>query len=134
MTRTFARFALLLVMSLALLSPGKSFAGPPEKISGKMVFDEVADGLRRYLMEKDEDKRAKWLEKLAPSRDPRVMVVIGEALFDESSWVIREAVRIVEEYYDPSIQLRSHSHRHYARLWWQGHEADMRRRAEQIQQ
>ena len=77
------------------------------RLLGKMILDEVADGLRRYRMEKDEDKRAKWLEKLAPSRDPRVMVVIGEALFDdESSWVIREAVRIVEEYHDPSIQLR----------------------------
>jgi hypothetical protein len=53
-----------------LFAMGQALAGPPEKWSGKIVFDEVADGLRKYRKETDTVKRIKWLEKLAPTRDP----------------------------------------------------------------
>ena len=39
---------LFAVLAVALSLPGKAVAGPPEGVSGKMVFDEVAEGLRRY--------------------------------------------------------------------------------------
>jgi hypothetical protein len=41
----------------SLLSPRIAFAGPPEGVSGRMVFDEVADGLRRCHAEKDAEKQ-----------------------------------------------------------------------------
>jgi hypothetical protein len=55
--KTFAIIALLVFVVLALVLPGQAVAGPPEGMSGKMVFDEVADGLRKYRKEEDEEKR-----------------------------------------------------------------------------
>src|SRR5581483_11207366 len=55
-------------------------AGRPEGASGKMVLDEVADGLRHYRKEPDEDRRLALLTRLAPSRDPRVAIALGEFL------------------------------------------------------
>ena len=66
---------------LGLLVPGRpALAGPPEGVSGRIVLDEVWDGLRQYRAEKDPERRIRLLEKLAPSRDPRVAVVLGEAM------------------------------------------------------
>ncbi len=56
----------LLVASLVVLTlSGKTVAGPPERASGKMVFDDVGAGLDRYRNEKDPEKRLWRLEKLA---------------------------------------------------------------------
>jgi hypothetical protein len=75
MPRTFAG-----LMLLVLVLPGRAVAGPPEGVSGKMVLDGVADGLRRYQKETDPEKRMGWLRRLAPNRDPRVTVALGEAM------------------------------------------------------
>ncbi len=75
MPRAFAA-ALPLLATLAMLSPGKALAGPPQGVSGKMVLDEVSEGLRKYRRETDGKKRIKWLTKLAPSRDPRVKAAL----------------------------------------------------------
>jgi hypothetical protein len=48
---------LIVVLALLTLLPGQSAATPPEGVSGQMVLDEVADGLRRFRREKDEKKR-----------------------------------------------------------------------------
>jgi hypothetical protein len=37
----------LLALALRLALPGPAPAGPPEGASGRMVLDEVADGLRK---------------------------------------------------------------------------------------
>jgi hypothetical protein len=34
-----------LLASLLLLLPGQALAGPPERVSGRMVVDEVSEGL-----------------------------------------------------------------------------------------
>src|SRR4051794_8005929 len=77
--------AAVLLAALALLTPGTAPAGPPEGASGKMAFDSVAAGLRKYRKETDEAKRIRWLERLAPSKDPRVAVVLGEARMEGRS-------------------------------------------------
>jgi hypothetical protein len=46
MSRT--TYALLPLLTALALPPGEAIAGPPEGPSGRMVFDEVADGLRKY--------------------------------------------------------------------------------------
>ena len=48
MPRKTSASVLPLLAVLALALPGKAVAGPPEGVSGKMVLDEAADGLRRY--------------------------------------------------------------------------------------
>ena len=126
-------FAVLLVLA----QPGKSVAGPPEKISGKLVFDEVADGLRKYRKEKDEKKRVKWLEKLAPTRDPRVAVAIGEGLDDSSSCICDSAFSMLWSHYAyPGTREPWHQNEfeYWTRRWWKEHEADLRRRAKQLPQ
>src|SRR5689334_6900801 len=81
---------------LTLLPPPQAVASPPEKASGKMVLDKVADGLRRYRTEVDGWRRAQCLCDLVNLRDrsractdllsydPRVIVALGEALYTDS--------------------------------------------------
>ena len=134
MTRTFARFALLLVVSLALLSPGNVVAGPPEKISGKLVFDEVADGLRKYRKAKEPVSRIRWLEKLAPTRDPRVALALVEA---SESMTGRRALwparGLLADYFVRGTQFESGSLISVSE-WWIANKADLVRRAKELPQ
>ncbi len=82
MSMTIARVAPLLA-ALALLSPGMAVGGPPEGAPGRMVFDEVADGLRRMRSARELPRRAEWMEKLAPTGDPRVALALGEVIFED---------------------------------------------------
>jgi hypothetical protein len=119
-----------MVLALFLLLSSQVFARPPEGLSGKMVLDEVADGVRRYRRSAAPLTRIAWLRKLAPTRDPRVAVIIGDALSDDSSEVARVAVQLVDEYYYPGIgALSRHLSKLIAKRWWEEHEADFRRRA-----
>jgi len=69
--------AALALAPLALLAPvPPATAGPPEGPSGRMVLDEVADGLRKCRAEQEPGKRFRWLERLAPTADPRVYVAL----------------------------------------------------------
>jgi hypothetical protein len=129
--------AAVLLALLALLTPGKAVAGPPEEASGKMVLDEVADGLRKYRAEKDTGKRIKWLEKLAPSHDPRVAVALGEemdrALGQEDHALRWEAARLLAEFYvKGTLRFASLVDLQAAWPWWEKNEADLRRRAAQL--
>src|SRR5262249_60227214 len=54
-------------------------AGPPESVSGRMAFDEVADGLRKYRKETDPEKRLAWLQTLGATGDPRVALALVDA-------------------------------------------------------
>ena len=83
MPQKLADFVLPLAVTLLALSlPGKAVAGPPEGVSGKMVLlrDDITDGLRKYRKEKELGKRIVWLEKLAPTQDPREAIALGEAM------------------------------------------------------
>jgi hypothetical protein len=136
MPRAFAGFLLPLLAALALLPPGKAVAGPPDGASGRIVFDEVGAGLDRYRKEKDPEKRAKWLEKLAPIRDPRVAVALGEALGNWNEKVRWAALSLILKYYcPPPRELEMFSTAALPRKaddWWKANEADLRRRAAQL--
>jgi hypothetical protein len=139
MLRTFAGFVLLLAL-LALMIPTAG-AGPPEGVSGKMVFDEVWNGLRQYRREKDSEKRIRWLERLAPTRDPRVAVLLGGEMSVDAvvvggvidlpaeAWA---SCRLLGRYFLPP-QSDEHPGPE-VQAWWEKNEADLRRRAKQLPQ
>jgi hypothetical protein len=90
---------LLLALLLLLLLPGQALAGPPEGVSGRMVLDEVADGLRCYRKETDPERRIAWLKRLAPYDDPRVVVALIDALGASSDDAIsRESLCLLGKY------------------------------------
>lgn len=120
--------ALLALSVLALLSPGRpAFAGPPEGVSGATVLDRVADGLRQYHREKDEGRRRPLLWKLAPTRDPRVAVALGEVL--ASSGLPYPEIALLAEFYLPPEKVGSTD---AVWDWWRANEAGLRRRAREL--
>jgi hypothetical protein len=120
---------------LVLLVPGQVVvAGPPERVSGRMVLDEVADGLRRYRMEKDEEKRAAWLFRLGDCRDARVVVVMGEGLSDPSEQIQHAATLGILRYadgpdYEDHLMGGPNPSTVWAKKWWRLNEAELRRQA-----
>jgi hypothetical protein len=125
---------LTVLVVLAFVPLERVFAGPPEEVSGKMVFDEVADGLRRYRREMDARRRSELLSRLAPSLDPRVAVALGDAMAERSRLSgDTSAYELLYDWFladedDFSEVIRS------VRIWWAKHEADLRRRAKQLPQ
>jgi hypothetical protein len=112
------------ILALLALVPAPAFAGPPERPSARMTFDEVADGLRKYRRQADVDRRIGWLERLAPTGDSRVAVALGEALAaPDSAEVQRRAGYLLCKYFCPPCDYD------ISRLWWRECEADLRRRA-----
>ena len=118
-------------------------AGPPEEVSGRMAFDEVADGLRKYHKETDPEKRLAWLQTLGATGDPRVALALVDAANNENGDDLDcEAADLLWWYYaSPDAA----SHRGLAnhdlvslpagkgfRPWWKANEADIRRRAAQL--
>src|SRR5262249_57594024 len=63
------RLAGLSLPLLALLAAAPPAARPPHGGSGRMAFDEVADGLRKYHKEPDPEKRLAWLQTLRATGD-----------------------------------------------------------------
>src|SRR5262249_35497269 len=87
---------------LAVLVPvPPAAAGPPEAMSGQMVFDQVADGLRKYRRETASGRRIRWLRKLAPTRDARVASALGDAWGDADGGLGSAAQRLLAEHYCP---------------------------------
>jgi hypothetical protein len=52
----------------------------PATTSQEMVVDAVAEALRLYRSETEDSRRRAILWKLAPTRDPRVALALGEFL------------------------------------------------------
>jgi hypothetical protein len=124
-------FAVVPLLVLALSLPGKAIAGPPEGVSGKMVLDEVADGLRKYRKEKDAVKRLRLLEKLAPTRDPRVAIVLVEAR-PSASRLGQEGILLID-YFIKGTRFHS-GNTVWVDGWWEANEVELRRRAKQLPQ
>jgi hypothetical protein len=123
----------LLALFAVLPSGTRAFAGPPEGVSGRMVLDEVADALRRYRREKDEGQRVKLLVALAPTRDPRVAVALGEALANPSPGVRLSAGYALTRYYRGAFVTGGYKHQAaVGEDWWRANEADLRRRAKAL--
>jgi hypothetical protein len=127
------RIAVPLLM-LALLSlPGPALAGPPQGVSGKMVLDEVADGLREYRAAATPEVKLAWLARLAPRDDSRVSVALGEAWVREGDGLSPEAFRLILRHIRCDHDDRR-VRRLVASLWWELNEADLRCRAAQLPQ
>jgi hypothetical protein len=122
--------AVLMLATLALLSPGRAVAGPPEGVSGKMVFDRVGAGLDRYRKEADPKKRLGWLKRLAPTCDARIGVALLDSLPADSIWVSNEQ-RLLEDYFVKGTWYYSKKGC-YFKGWMEEYEADLRRRAAQL--
>ena len=100
-TRQVAALAVLLLLGPCSTAP----AGPPEGVPGRMVLDEVADGLRRYRAARTPEAKVAWLKRLAPSRDPRVAVALGEAATGDDPEVSRCAIGLAYRNYDLNVSL-----------------------------
>jgi hypothetical protein len=66
-------------------------AGPPEGVSGRMVLDEVADGLRKFRKERNLVRCIECLKQLTPAQEPRVAEV----------WLTFKDGRVELERFDP---------------------------------
>jgi hypothetical protein len=98
-----------------------------------MCFDEVAEGLKRYRKETDVEKRLWWIERLAPTRDVRVCVALGEALGDAEVTVAGAAGLALARYYLPAAVKGDRSDRYIAAFnWWLKNKADLRQRASEL--
>ena len=125
----------LLAMLLLLVTVVPVSAGPPEGMSGQMVLapDPVKDGLRQYRQARDQAARLALLQKLAPTRDPRVALVIWEEIPQD------RRIHTIWE-----CRMVGLMNRHFVRGangdgnelsvwdWWKANEADIRRRAKQL--
>ena len=121
--------ALSLLALLAFVPP--TAAGPPVGPSGKMAFDEVAEGLRRYRLEADPARRRAWLRRLAPAGDARVALALGEALADADPEYL--AAWLLCEHYVPDATPAFPSLAQVpAAEWWEQNEAELRRRANEL--
>ena len=131
MSRKFSRLVLPLLAVLALLAPEKSVAGPSDGVSGRTVLDQVEDGLRRYRAARTPTARVVWLRKLAPIRDARVAVALGEAISSENLEVSRCAIGLVFTHYEGDLPEGTGPSPISGMVvqWWKTNEADLRRRA-----
>jgi hypothetical protein len=132
-----------LFAALALLSPGRAVAGPSEVVSGKMEFDEVAEGLRKYHKEKDPKKRLAWLQRLGATGDPRVALALVDAANNQHGDDLDcEAADILWwRYASPDAAsfrglvghdvIKAPPGKGF-RPWWMANEADIRRRAARL--
>ena len=138
------RWMTLAVVVLLFAQPGNSVAGPPEAASGKMVLDEVADGLRQYGRQKDPAKRMRWLAMLAHTKDPRVALALADIanlrVADGYSEELRQfAITALAEQFlspaPPAIKRPgdwSSMTQWRVGVWLLEHEDDLRRRAKQL--
>jgi hypothetical protein len=125
MGRTNALFTLAI---LALpLSVTAARAGPPERPTGKMARDDVAEGLLRYRKATDPERRRALLRQLAPTGDPRVAVALGDALASDG-FPYPEVALLAEFFLPPEKRGSTDS----VWDWWRDNEADLRRRAERL--
>jgi hypothetical protein len=117
----------LLILALVVLPGMAARAGPPERPSGRMVRDDVAEGLLRYRRATDPERRRALLRQLAPTGDPRVAVALGEALAS-AGFAYPEIILLAEFYLPPEKRGSTDS----VWDWWRENEAELRRRAERL--
>ena len=117
----------LLTLALVALPGTAARAGPPDEPSGKMVRDDVAEGLLRYRKATDSERRRALLRQLAPTGDPRVAVALGEALASDG-FPYPEVALLAEFFLPPAKRGSTDS----VWDWWRDNEDDLRRRAERL--
>ena len=128
---------------LALVVAAPAAAGPPERVSGRIALDEVADGLRKYHKETDPEKRLAWLQTLGATGDPRVALALVDAANNQNGDDLDcEAADLLWWHYASpdaasrlgvvSLQALKAPRGSSFRAWWKENEADLRRRAAQL--
>jgi hypothetical protein len=123
----------VLALFIVLVPARPALADPPERVSGKMVLDEVVEGLMRYRYETDQDKRWDRLGELARTRDPRVAVVLGDLLdHGINSEQQQAAVIFIVQYHGQKGPACLTGIVPPVHAWWKKNEADLRRRAKQL--
>jgi hypothetical protein len=143
-------FAGLLTLALlAGLSPGEAVAGPPERASGKIVVDKVADDILRYRKARSLADRIAWLERMAPTRDPRVAIALWETYVTGAKWWQQDTPSDKRDEKELSYKATFLLYVEFVRgggpidggtlgigadvgEWWKNNEADLRRRAKQL--
>jgi hypothetical protein len=118
------------LLALALSSSGGVVAGPPGGVSSRTVLDEVADGLRKYRKATYIEARVEWLEKLAPTHDPRVAVALMAA-DDEDGAIKSAAVRLLGEHFVRGTRFEHESY-YDVGGWWRASGTELSRRAAQL--
>jgi hypothetical protein len=119
------------ILATLALSPAQALASPPDRPLGRMALDEVADGLRRYHAARTPQARVAWLRKLAPIKDARVGLMLGEAISSEDDDLRRWAIGQVYSHYESELPdgAAPYPITSMVRGWWRQNEADLRRRA-----
>jgi hypothetical protein len=93
----------------------------------------IAQNIHRYRAATNPETRAALLKELAPSRDPRAAVVLGEALKDPVLALRVIATNCLLDYYVPAlVEGGSEQQMEAALRWWKKNEARLRREAKQM--
>jgi hypothetical protein len=114
----------LLSLLIILIFRQCAVADLPAPASQEMVVDGVAEGLRRYRTETDEKRRRAILWKLAPTRDPRVALALGEFL--ESADLPYPEISLLAQLYLPEAKRGSTD---AVWDWWRENQVELRRLA-----
>jgi hypothetical protein len=126
---------LLACLALLAVVPAAP-ALPPDGPSGEMALprDKVSEALRKYRRESDPNRRLVRLIDISEVRDPRVTVMLGEALYDRRPEVqVQAAFAILFHHSSEKIRMMpARETVSWARWWWADHEADTRRRARRL--
>ncbi len=95
-----------------------AIASSPNGFDCRLVLDHVADGLCRYRMAKSSLSRIDWLQRLAPTLDPRVAMTLCVALTDDDREVVQTAADNILKYYAKRWDSDEETRILQARGWW----------------
>jgi hypothetical protein len=112
----------LYCLLIILLVQQSAVADLPIPASQEMIVDAVAEGLRRYRSETDESRRRAILWTLAPTRDPRVALALGEFL--ESADLPYPEISLLAKLYLPEAKRGSTD---AVWDWWRENQLELRR-------
>jgi hypothetical protein len=98
--------------------------------SRQVVLDRAGAQLDRYRRETNPAKRAALLRGLAPSRDPRVAVALGEALADRSLAVrVAATYGLLNHHLPAPVERGTEQHMEAVDRWWKANQGRLRRAA-----
>lgn len=119
--------AVLLLGSVAL-------ADAPRGVSTRAARDEVAEKVQRLRQETEPEKRLALVREIGRIPDPRVSVALMELVLELTpkgdSPLLMEAAYFFVRHHIPPHEAPPTKFPRSAAIWWEQHEAEVRRRAE----